>query len=145
VKQFGDWWIFVMTTKRSIFSIYTTLFTCQHVRPSRDTSLFFFQPQNISTYELTSRDRCAFDQSTGSLSQTVTLDHRLQILILNLSTVIIREHQLLIYLEITRSRKFVIRRFIWITKFRSHIHTLLQGGMGEHGKQGRVGAREGFS
>jgi hypothetical protein len=41
------------------------------------------------------------------------------------------------------SRKFVTRGFIWITKFKSQVSTLLQDKMA-HGNQMRSGACEGF-
>ncbi len=48
-----------------------------------------------------------------------------------------------LWLEITRSRKFVIQVFTWITKFLSQVPTSLQAKMARQGKQMRVGAREG--
>jgi hypothetical protein len=56
-------------------------------------------------------------------------------------TVFLFEHQLLIFwLEITKSRQFAVR----ISEFLSQLPTLLQVKMVKQGKQGRVGAREGF-
>ncbi len=46
-------------------------------------------------------------------------------------------------LEITKSRKFVIQGFIWITKFWPQVPTSLQAKMAQHSKQMRVGASKG--
>jgi hypothetical protein len=50
-----------------------------------------------------------------------------------------------LWLEITKSRKFVIRGFIWISKSWSQVPTILQAKMAHQSKQMRVGARKGFA
>ncbi len=49
-----------------------------------------------------------------------------------------------LWIEITKSRMFVIQEFNWITKFWSHVPTVLQAKTAQQGKQMRVGACEGF-
>jgi hypothetical protein len=50
-----------------------------------------------------------------------------------------------LWLVITSSRKFVIQVFVWITKFKPQIPSLLQAKMVQKGKLMNVGARECFS
>jgi hypothetical protein len=42
-------------------------------------------------------------------------------------------------LEITKCKKFLIQRFIWITKFQSQVCTVLQSKMAQQGRRMRVG------
>jgi hypothetical protein len=49
-----------------------------------------------------------------------------------------------LWLEITKSKKFLILKFIGTTRFLSQVANLLQAKMAQQCKQMRVGAREGF-
>ncbi len=50
-----------------------------------------------------------------------------------------------LWLEITKTKKFVIQGFNWIAKFQSQVLSSLQAKMAQQGKQMRVGARKGLA
>jgi hypothetical protein len=57
----------------------------------------------------------------------------------------LRTPTLVLWIEIAKNGKFVIQGFIWSTKFRFQLPTLLQTKVAPQGEQTRVSAREGLA